>query len=151
MSRRCIVALTALAVAGVGVVPSHAATPKKKPNLTGKYDVMLPPDPSQDVMTNVKAGCNGVTGKSTDNHPFTVPGKGTLTVTLTSPDPSGKGATDWALWLMDSDGIAIDHSDATGSNEQTTTPFRKKQTFVIQTCNIAGLQDGHISFVFKYA
>jgi hypothetical protein len=153
MLRRLTLVITALAVAVVGIAPSHAAAPKKKkPNITGHYDVKLTPDPTQDVMTNVKDGCNGLTGKGTDNHPFTVPAAGKLTVSLVSPDPTNKGVTDWALWLMDKDGVAIAHSDSAGSNEQTPdVVFKKKQSFVIQVCNIAGQQDGHVSFVFKYA
>ena len=152
MARRITLLITILALAIVGIAPSQAAAPKKKPkSISGQYDVKLLPDPTQDVMTNVKDGCNGLTGKGTDNHPFTVPAKGTLTVHLVSPDPTNKGVTDWALWLMDKDGVAIDSSDSNGSDEQTTTDFKKKTSFVIQTCNIAGQQDGHISWVFKYA
>ncbi len=149
MARRILVQTRVLALAVVCVVPYHAAA--KKPNLKTSYDVSLPPDPTQDVMTVVKHGCNGLTGKATDKHPFTVPAAGTLTVTLTSPDPTNKGVLDWALWLMDTDNVAIDHSDGSGANEQTTTRFKKKQALVIQTCNINGQMAGHVAIVFKYA
>lgn len=149
MPRRLTLLITMFAVALVGVMPSHAAVQKKK-SIRGHYDVSLSPDPTQDVLGLVKDGCNGLAGKGTDSHAFTVPAAGTLMVHLVSPDPTGKGATDWALWLMDTDGTAIDSSDGTGSDEHTTTVFRKKQSFVIQTCNIAGQQDGHISWTFKF-
>lgn len=141
-------ALLAIAAIAVGSTPAHAA-PKKSKTITGHYDVSLLPDPTQDVTGVVKTGCSGLTGKGTDKHTFTVPGAGILTVHLVSPDPTGKGVTDWGLYLVDNDGAVIDHSDGAGSDEQTTTPFSKKQTFLIETCNINGQQDGHITWIFK--
>jgi hypothetical protein len=152
MTRRLTLLIALIAVAVSGVVPSQAAVKKKHPDYKGSYDVTLTPDPTQDVMGAAKPGCNGLTGKGTDKHPFTVPAAGKLTVHLVSPDPTNKGATDWALWLIDKDGVEIDHSDGAGSDEQTSdTVFRKKQSFEIQVCNIAGQQQGHVTFVFKYA
>lgn len=151
MARRILIVITALAVTAVGVVPSQAAAKKKKPDFKGSYSVTLYPDPTEDVL-GLNGGCNGKSPMGTDKRPFTVPGAGKLMINLVSPDPTGKGVTDWDLYLKNSDDVYVgDGGNGGGSNEILTATFKKKETFELQICNLLGSPSGTVSWVFKYA
>lgn len=151
MLRRLIAVIAVLAVASIGVLPSQAAAKKKKPDLKGGYTLTLYPDPSEEVLTMRGEGCQNVLPIGVDKRKLSVPAAGKLTVTLSSPDPTGKGVTDWDLYLIDADGVGIDASHGGSSEEQTMTKFKKKATFEVQVCNLVGNTKGTVSWVFQYA
>ena len=150
MRRRTVLATALLATAAMGTVPSHAA-PTKKP-ITGSYSVTLMPDPSNDV-TNAagKDGCTGASPQGRNSHPFTVPGAGTLKVVLDSPDPTGKGVTDWDLYVLDSDGTIVDKGDGATSHEETLDKLKKKTSLTFVVCNGAGSPNATITYTFTPA
>lgn len=150
MLRRVVVLLVVLALAGVGVLPSDAAV-KKKPPYKGSYTLTLYPDPTEEVLSLRGEGCQNVLPFGVDRRPFTVPGAGKLTITLVSPDPTGKGLTDWDFTLMAPDGTAAMAGNGGSSNELATATFKKKGTYELQVCNLLGSTTGTVSWVFKYA
>jgi hypothetical protein len=139
MNRRIALVVTTLAVAGLAAAPAHAAGVVK-----GSYDVTLLPDPSLEA----GAACEAVLPTAVDNHPFKVPGAGTLTVVLDSPDPTGTGNTDWDLYVLDADGSVNSGSDGGTSHEEAAAKFKKAASVTIQVCNLAGAPDGTVSYVF---
>lgn len=152
MLRRLLVLLTVLALAGVGMLPSQAAAKKKPPNIEKSYDLTLNPDPTGEVVGNVKDGCAGLIAGSQNKHPFTVPAAGKLVVHLLSPDPTGKQLLlDWDFYLLGADGTLIDSANGLGGDEATTTTFRKKTPLSIWACNMTGNPAAHVTISFKYA
>lgn len=150
--RRLVVLLVVLALAGLTVLPSEAAAkPKKKPDYKGTWTYTLYPDPSEDVLNLRGDGCQGVSPKGKESRSFTVPAAGKLTVALKSPDPTGRGVTDWDLWLIDKDDVTIAASHGPTSDELATAPFKKKTTFNIVVCNVTGSTDATLTWVFKYS
>jgi hypothetical protein len=162
MSRRPVALVALAAVALLGVAPSEAAAPKKKkPDWKGSYELTLYPDPTESVLPLLADGCNGVLATGHDKRQFTVPAAGKLTVNLVSPDPTGRGVTDWDMYLMASEGSTagavtgppdtIAYGAGSTSNEQAIATFKKKTTFSLQVCNLVGNTKGKVSWVFKYA
>jgi hypothetical protein len=150
MSRRPAVALAVLTAAAVSVVPAHAAT-KPKP-VKGSYNVTLYPDPSPDVVGQVKtAPVCGTLPQSMDKHPLTVPGAGKLKVHLTSADPAPAAEPllfDWDLYVLDGDGAVIDSSHSEFATEETNTKLKKKTALTILVCNLTGEPAGSVSFSY---
>ena len=153
MSRRPAVALALIAAAAISTVPAHAAAKKPKP-VKGSYTLSLLPDPTPNAFNLAgKDGC-GVLPQGQDKHPFTVPGKGTLTVVLDSANPvpdNPAGGTDWDLYVLDSDGTILDSSTGGTPHETTTDKFKKKQGVTFWVCNLAGEPSGTVSYTFTYA
>ena len=151
MKRRTAVAAAILTVAALGALPSQAATkakPKPKP-IKGSYTLNLTPDPTPNA-TNAagKPGC-GVIPSSQDKHAFKVPAAGTLKVVLDSPDPTGKGLTDWDMYLLDPDGVRTSSVGGT-SHEEIIEPFKVKTPVTFWVCNLAGQPSGTVSYTFTY-
>jgi hypothetical protein len=147
VNTRLLSCASVVVVAAMAVAPAHAATKKKPKPITKTYKVQLPPDPTGNVGTE---GCAGLNPASQDQHPFTVPAKGTLKVHLSSQDPTG-GQLDWDLALLDADGSTLSTSTSAGAEEGTLDKFKKKQSVLIQACNLAGLPDATVTFTFTYA
>jgi hypothetical protein len=139
MTRRLTLLVSALAVAGLAAAPAHAGGAIK-----GSYDVTLTPDPSLEV----SEVCEAVIPSAVDNHHFKVPGPGTLTVVLDSPDPTGTGSTDWDLYILDADGAVNSAADGGTSHEEAAAKFKKAAAVTIQVCNLAGAPNGTVSYVF---
>jgi hypothetical protein len=147
MSRRLALTATTLMVAALAVAPAHAGAPK---TVKGTYKVSLVPDPTLEATGQVGDGCQAVNPASVDNHPFKVPGAGTLHVVLDSPDPTGSGNADWDLWILDSDGTTVlDGSHGASAHEETTDKFKKGQQVTISVCNLLGGSDGTVTYEFK--
>lgn len=155
MVRRPLVAVALITAAAVTALPAGAATkPKPKP-FKGSYDVTLYPDPTPDVIGQVKAApvC-GTLPQSMDRHKVTVPGAGKLTVHLTSADPAPPAEPlmfDWDLYLLDSDGGVIDSSHSEFATEETITKFKKRTAVTILVCNLTGEPDGSVSYSYRPA
>jgi hypothetical protein len=139
MNRRLAFLVCTLAAAGLAAAPAHAAGVVK-----GSYDVTLLPDPTLEV----SEVCEAVNPQSVDNHAFKVPGAGTLSVVLDSPDPTGSGNTDWDLYVLDADGGVNSAADGGTSHEEATAKFKRAATVTIQVCNLAGAPSGTISYTF---
>jgi hypothetical protein len=140
MSRRIALIVTTLAVAGLAAAPAHAGGKVIK----GSYTVTLTPDPTLEA----GAACEAVLPTAVDNHPFTVPGPGTLAVVLDSPDPTGTGNTDWDLELLDADGAVNTGAEGGTSHEEASAKYKKAQQVTIQVCNLAGAPSGTVTYVF---
>jgi hypothetical protein len=139
MTRRLTLLVATLAVAGLAGLPAHAGAPLK-----GSYDVTLTPDPS----LNVGEACEANVPSAVDNHELKVPGPGTLTVVLDSPDPTGTGTTDWDLYLLDADGSVNSGSEGATSHEEASAKYKKAATVIISVCNVAGQPQGTVSYTF---
>ncbi len=160
--RRQIAALTVatLALAAVSATGAVAKTTKKAPpklkSIKGSYAVQLVPDPTIDAELQVPGStphtCQGVDagGKSVDIHPLSLPGSGTLHVVLDSPDPTGKGKTDWDLAILNSAGSEIDASNGETSHEETYTSGLKKGKVSIEVCNLIGEPNANVSWSYTY-
>jgi len=145
MRRSAVVGLSLLVAAGVSAVPAEAA--KKKP-IKGSYTVQLPPDPTGNVGTT---GCAGLVPVSEDRHELKLPAKGILKVHLSGEDPANTQQLDWDLAILDADQAPISSSTSAGSEEETVDKIRKKQTVYIQACNLAGLPNATITYLFTFA
>lgn len=155
MNRRLTSCAALLAVAALSAVPAQAATRKAKPKpIKGSYHLTTNPNPTIEATGFVNDGCDQTVPGGADNHPFTIPAAGTLTVVLQGSDPTG-GATpagpDWDLFILDSDGSLLDSSSEANAHEETTDRFKKKQKVTIQACNLLGIPDATVSYVFTYA
>jgi len=139
MNRRLALLVSTLAVAGLAAAPAHAGGVIK-----GSYDLTLLPDPTLEA----SEVCEAVNPQSVDNHALKVPGPGTLTVVLDSPDPTGTGSTDWDLYVLDADGSVNSASDGGTSHEEAAAKFKKAATVTIQVCNLAGAPSGTVSYTF---
>jgi hypothetical protein len=153
MSRRPLVAVALITAAAVTALPAHAAT-KPKP-FKGSYNVTLYPDPTPDVIGQVKpAPVCGTLPQSMDRHPLTVPGAGKLTVQLTSAEPAPPAEPlmfDWDLYLLDSDGAVIDSSHSEFATEETITKFKKRTPLTILVCNLTGEPAGSVTYSYRPA
>lgn len=149
MPRRTILVSTLLGLALGSTLPAEAAA-KKKPDWKGSYSVTLYPDPTEDVL-GLNGGCNGLSPQGTDKRPFVVPAAGKLTLHLVSPDPTGKGLTDWDIYLKAADGTYVgDGGNGGSSDEVLQATLKKKQSFELQVCNLGGTTSATVSWVFKY-
>ena len=154
--RRQIAALTVvtLAVAAVSATGAAAKTTKKAPpklkTMKGAYSVTLVPDPTMEVQGFISDPCKNVDPKSVDIRTITLPGTGTLHVVLDSPDPTGKGKTDWDLVILDASGALYDKSDGGTSHEETYDPNMKKGKISIKVCNLVGEPTGNVSYTYTY-
>jgi hypothetical protein len=154
--RRQIAALTVvtLAVAAVSATGAAAKTTKKAPpkikTMRGSYSVTLVPDPTTETATVTHKVCSALDPKSVDLHPLTLPGTGTLHVVLDSPDPTGKGKTDWDLVILGASGSEYDASDGATSHEETFDPNMKKGKISIEVCNLVGQPTGNVSYTYTY-
>jgi hypothetical protein len=153
MNRRLTasVALAAAAVGAVAAIPAEAAV-KKKP-IKGTYTVTLPPDATKEATSTAgQDGCSGLLPVSKDSHPFTAPAAGTLKVTLAGQTPDGKPSTallDWDLYLVQ-DGSVEASSDGATSFEEVFLKVRRKTAFTFDVCNLDGLPNATINYVFTY-
>ncbi|MDP9182988.1 MAG: hypothetical protein M3P04_09470 [Actinomycetota bacterium] len=159
MSRRGLTALLVPLVAAVGLVPAHAAPPKKA--ITGSYAVSRMPDPTAYAGASpVSRACGALQMHLlrwdwfSDRRSFVVPAAGTLTVTLRTRLPAGVGEFDglgWDLVIVGSDRKVRTGSAGRGGAVRTVTRFRARERIVIDACNKSGLPDVTVSYVFRYA
>ena len=153
MSRRLAVTLAVVTASAVATTPALAAKPKPKP-IKGSYTLTLYPDVTQDATSQAKApsGCAKVVPMSFNDHPFTVPAKGTLKVVLDAPSslPSTPLGPDWDLWLLDSSGEVVDASHGATSHEETSTKFKKGMPVTFEVCNLTGQTSGTVTYTFTY-
>lgn len=147
MRRAVVVAVSATAVAAVATAGSAVAQPAAKAKtLKGSYQVTAPPDPTMEATGQVGKHCLNVDPASVDNHPLALPGKGMLTVALSSPAPNSN--LDWDLYLLDAKGNVVGTSDSPGPQEQITTRANGKVT--IRACNLMGEPTATVKYAFKY-
>jgi len=80
-----------------------------------------------------------------DSHPFTVPAKGTLVVSL-------ENMFDWSLALRDTSGADLATSDGSlpTSKESLEFPFKKKTQVVFDACNFLGEPSVKVTYTFTY-
>lgn len=141
-------AATMVAVTGpvAGAANQHEAGAKTHV-LKGGYQLTLPPDPTMEATGQVGMECANVDPLSANDHPLTLPAKGTIKVDLTSTDPTGH--MDWDLYLLDAKGNTIGASNgATAQEEINTRAGGGKVT--IRACNLAGQPMASVSYVFTY-
>jgi len=153
MNRRLTASVALVAAAAVAVMPVQAATKKKPKPIKGSYTVALPPDPTKEATSSAGIdGCSGLLPVSKDSHPFTAPAAGTLLVKLAPQTPDGKPSTiglDWDLYLLQDGGVEAS-SDGASSHEEVFVKVRKKTAFAFDVCNLDGLPNATISYVFTY-
>ena len=154
MNARRAVSLAVLAAVAVSASPSHAATKKRKPPIKGAYTVTLMPDPSANVLST--AGQSDMCGANTaaqDRHAFTVPAAGYFAVTLDAQDP--KPGTpyvfDWDVFLLDANGDSLADGNSGEAHEEIGAKFKKGQQVTILSCNLNGVPNAAVSYVFTYA
>jgi hypothetical protein len=147
MRRPLTAAVALLTVAGLAAVPASAATRKPPKPIKGSYTVTLPPDPSGNVDGQ---GCAGQIPVSQDQHAFTIPAKGRLTLHLSSEDPTGQ-AFDWDLALLDEGGSVLNTSTGATAEEEILMKFKKKERVLFQACNLAGLPQATVTYTFTYS
>lgn len=156
MSRRRNVAVLTVVTLAVAATSATGASAKaaKKPaplkTMKGSYSVTLVPDPTIEAEGQLGKNCANVDPESVNDHPLTLPGNGALSVVLDSPDPTGKGKTDWDLVILDSSGNEIDSSTSPTSHESTNDPGMHKGKVTIRVCNLIGEPTGNVSYVYKY-
>ncbi len=147
MSVRRTLSLAAVAVMAAGAfLPAHAATPK----FAGSYKVTLQPDPTINVFSTADMkNCFSLRPEAVDKHKLVVPTAGKLKVVLDSPDPTGRNVTDWDMYIVDSsDGLLGKGSGAT-SHEEVTITFKKKTPITVIVCNLAGTNEGTVTYSLK--
>lgn len=148
MRRALVVAVSATAVAAIATAGSAVAQPTAKAKtLKGSYNVTLAPDPTMEATGQLGKHCANVDPASVDNHPLTLPGKGMLTVALSSTDPSGN--LDWDLYLVDAKGNVVGMSDSPSAQEQIITRAGKGRV-TIRACNLMGQPTATVKYAFKY-
>jgi hypothetical protein len=136
------------------IASSAEAGPKPKPKpkpIRGSYTVTLPPKQPQ---LNGSTCDPGITGQGQHRFSFTIPGKGTLRLVLDGQDPLPMDAPvhpDWALALRDASGEELDSSDGETAHEVIVKTFKGKQNVQFQVCNLRGLPQATVSYVFTYA
>jgi streptogramin lyase len=156
MSRRrqiaalTVVTLAVAAVSATGASAKAAKKPAKLKTMKGSYSVTLVPDPTAEVQGELGKNCGTVDPQSSNVHPLTLPGSGTLHVVLDSPDPTKTGNTDWDLVILDSSGSEWDSSTGGTSHEETVDPGMKKGKISIVVCNLAGAPNGNVSYTYTY-
>jgi hypothetical protein len=147
MRRALVVAVSATAVAAVASAGSAVAqTASKTKTLKGGYSVTLVPDPTMEATGQLGKHCLNVDPAAVDNHPLALPGKGMLTVALSSPAPNNN--LDWDLYLLDAKGNVVGTSDSPGPQEQIITRAQGKVT--IRACNLMGEPTASVKYTFKY-
>ena len=148
MRRAIVVAVSATAVAAVATAGSAVAQPAAKAKtLKGTYNVTLVPDPTMEATGQLGRHCANVDPASVNNHPLTLPGKGTLTVALSSTDPTGN--LDWDLYLLDAKGNVVGTSDSPSAQEQIVTRAGAGKV-TIRACNLMGQPSATVKYAFKY-
>ncbi len=145
---RTIVPLAAVAVLGAGAfLPASAA----KPLFEGSYKVSLQPDPTPNALNAAGMdSCQTINPNAADRHDLVVPLAGKLKVVLDSPDPTGRGLTDWDLWVLDKDGNVLAEAATGSSHEEANLVLKTAKTpITIAVCNLAGTQDGTVEYSLK--
>lgn len=137
MRRSTVLIASGLLLVGTATAGSSAAPEPKSET----YNAVAPtPDPSQAA----NGTCNTTLPTARDRHPFTVPGKGVLSVSL-------KNTADWALAVRDSSGSTL--ADADGGDpttvEKVTIKVKKKMDVMVDACNWAGEPSVSVTITWK--
>ncbi|MCW2573465.1 MAG: hypothetical protein QOJ09_1162 [Actinomycetota bacterium] len=147
MQVRRVATVATLAVLAAGAYAPALAAPKP---FSGSYQLTLLPDPTPNAFVAAgMADCKNVNPASVDKHPLTVPRAGRLNVVLDSPDPTGKGVTDWDLYVLDSAGDDLANSSGGTSHEEVDIKFKAKTAITIVACNLAGQPNGTVTYKLK--
>ena len=148
MQIRRVVAVATLAVLAAGAYAPAMAAPKKP--FAGSYQLTLLPDPSPNAFVLAgKAECMNINPSAVDKHPLSVPRAGRLNVVLDSPDPTGKGVTDWDLYVLDSSGDDLADSSGGTSHEEVDIKFKKAEKITLVACNLAGQPSATVTYKLK--
>ena len=127
-----------------------AAPADAKPKYSGSYNLHLQPDPSPDAFNTAGMNkCQNLNPNAVDKHNVKVPLTSKLTVTVDSPDPTGKGVTDWDAYLLDAKGNILASGTTGTSHEVMVAKVTKGSTVTIVVCNVAGNQDGTVEYSGK--
>jgi hypothetical protein len=156
MRRPVTAAIALLTCAAFVAMPAEAAKKKAKPKpIKGSYTLNLNPDPTGAAGNLSGEGCGGLIAQSQDKRPFKIPAKGTLVVTLKSPDPiyeaTGEVGFDWDLFLLDGEGFVVGESTTPSASEEITVKFTKAQGSTIWACNLTGQPEAKVTYTFTYA
>ena len=147
------VALAAAVAGALATMPAEAAVKKKPKPIKGTYSVTLPPDPTKEATSTAGIdGCSGLLPVSKHSRAFTAPAAGTLKVTLAGQTPDGKPSgilLDWDLYVLQ-DGAVEGSSDSASSHEEVLLRVRKKTVFTFDVCNLDGLPNGTVTYLFTY-
>lgn len=144
---------------GIGVAEA-GPKPKPKPKpIKATYTVDLPPDPTNDVFLagDTAEPVNGICGLNTASEhrrEVVIPAAGTLSVSLSSPNPlpaAPPAGLDWDLYVLDEAGDESSSSNGATSTEQTTDKFKKKSKATIVVCNLNGNTKATVKYTFTYA
>jgi hypothetical protein len=149
MRRELVLAVAATMAAATATATGALAAPGhgKSKVLKGSYDVTAPPDPTMEATGQVGMDCANIDPLSADNHPLTLPGKGTIKVDLTSEDPTNN--LDWDLYLLDAKGNTIGASNGANSQEEINARAGAGKV-TIRACNLAGQPTASVTYVFTY-
>lgn len=142
--------LLCLAAAGLAVAAGAAAPATAAAKFAGSYTVTLQPDPLINVLS--LAGlkkCQSVRPDAVDLHKLTVPAAGKLKVVLDSPDPTGRGVTDWDLYVLDASDEIIGKGTGATSHEEVTVTFKGKAAITLAVCNLIGSDKGTVTYSLK--
>ncbi|HEX4655421.1 MAG TPA: hypothetical protein VH274_06750 [Mycobacteriales bacterium] len=142
-----VTATTAAAVATAGGAVAQSSGHGKTKVLKGGYQLVLPPDPTMEATGQVGMECFNVDPASADNHPLTLPAKGTIKIDLASTDPTGN--LDWDLYLLDAKGNTIGASNGSTSQEEVNARAGKGKV-TIRACNLMGQPTASVSYVFTF-
>lgn len=144
--RRLCLAAAATTLAVGAFVPALAAAPK----FAGSYTVTLQPDPTINALSSAGLKkCQSLRPDAVDRHKLTVPGAGKLKVVLDSPDPTGRGVTDWDLYVLDASDEIIGSGTGATSHEEVTVTFKGKADITLAVCNLIGSDKGTVTYSLK--
>jgi hypothetical protein len=146
MHRRATVLFALVGVAAAIAGPAQASVGKSR-TTSGSYTVTAPPDPTMEATSQAGKECFAVNPSSRNDHPFTVPGRGTLHVVLDSANVAGH--TDWDLYIVDKDGGIIDSSHGATAHEETTDRFKTAQPVFFRACNLLGEPTATVTWTFQ--
>jgi hypothetical protein len=141
-TRTALVAAAAL-LAGAGSLSPALAGPVGGGVIKGTWTASASPDPTGDTPGG-SAKCAPLTPTGRASQEFTVPGPGTLDVSLNNQ-------LDWSGDVRDkkSDEVLADADGGTPTDvEQMSVSFKKKTTIVMGACNLEGEPSVDVTYTF---
>jgi hypothetical protein len=141
-TRTALVAATALLVGGASLTPALAG-PLRGGAVKGSWTANASPDPTGDTPGGT-AKCEPVTPTGKATQEFTVPGPGTLDVSLNNQ-------LDWSGDVRDkkTDEVLADADGGSPTDvEAMSVSFKKKTTVVMGACNLEGEPSVTVTYTF---